>query len=181
MRRLIPALALALAACNVQHDGGGSQASTAVVSSIVKTNSPVASSAAFGGPITAIAMQKTSCRAGSCPAFSVWFHADGKATYVGAAAAPRKGSYVGEVDFPSLRTRVESQHPADLAWHYGTADAGAARTIVVLLHHVGRQTIETSRLDESPQSLKEIVRIIDGAANSTNWALPRQQVPANKK
>jgi hypothetical protein len=164
-------LGLALAACNARHD----EAATATATQ--GRQKPVV---AVSGPITAIAMERTPCKAGGCPAFSVWFHSDDRALYVGGATAPRKGSFTATVDFAPLVARVEATRPQELSsWHYGPSDRDATRTIVIIEHRSGRQVIETTRESDAPAAAKEMIRAIQTAADGAAWSTPT--APAAKK
>ncbi|MDB5026319.1 MAG: hypothetical protein JWO66_8, partial [Candidatus Eremiobacteraeota bacterium] len=136
---------------------------------------------AVSGPITAIGMQRTTCKAGNCPSFSVWFHSDGHAIYVGGPTAPRKGYYTATVDFAPLLARVESTHPQELSsWHYGPSDRDATRAIVILEHRSGRQVVEATQESDAPAPLKEMIGAIQNAADRAPWSMPAA-APAKKK
>jgi hypothetical protein len=160
-----------LSACSGRHDDAATVAATPGRQKTV---------VAASGPITAIAMERTACKAGGCPSFSVRFQSDGHAVYVGGPTAPRKGSYTAVVDFAPLVASIEADRPQELsAWHYGPYDRDAARTIVVIEHRSGRQVVESTRDSDAPSHLREMISAIQSASDRAAWSTPAPP-PAKK-
>ncbi len=118
--------------------------------------------------ITAIGIQRTSCF-GRCPAFTVRFTRDDRATYVGVSFAPRIGRFAGLVDFERLAAWIDTQQPEQLEPQYAMNVIDSPHVVLTIERGAKRATVETAQESRAPLRFEGIVWAVEGVAQHVRW------------
>jgi hypothetical protein len=119
--------------------------------------------------ITAVELQKSGCY-GTCPAYTVRFTADGRATYAGDMYAPRLGRFAGLVDFERLAAWIDSQHPEALDDGYATGWNDTQRVTLIVERGPRRKVVTTAHESEIPLRLEGMILALEGETERVRWS-----------
>jgi hypothetical protein len=118
--------------------------------------------------ITAVELRKSSCF-GTCPAYTVRFTADGRATYAGVAYAPRVGRFAGLADFERVAAWIDSQHPETLDDGYATGGIDSQRVTLIVERGARRKVVTTANESEVPLRLEGMILALEGETERVRW------------
>lgn len=121
-------------------------------------------------PFVMVQLERTTCF-GTCPAYTVTFHRDGKAVYEGREYAERKGRYVASVhprSFGRLCCFIELMHFEKLDTDYMTPATDLSSTHVTVDSGTHSKTV-TDYGVAAPVELWALEELIDSIAEKTEW------------
>ena len=124
--------------------------------------------------VTAISLERTPCF-GSCPAYTVTLHRDGRATYTGKAHARRHGLYVARLQpwaFEQLARLLAGQGFFQLRPSYRAPVTCQASAILSV--HLGKRVVRVQDYGRAgPAALWGLQLAVDATAERLDWRRPK--------
>ena len=137
-------------------------------------------------PFSRIELERTTCF-GACPAYTVTFHRDGQAEYVGREWAPREGTFSGEIgpfSYGRLCLLIERSGFEKMKSKYFREETDHANAYVrVWLTDSAEPIVVRDYGDYGPIELWSLQEAIDSVASGVRWTrvLTNDEAPEHRK